>query len=150
MKKITVLLIAMLMAFVMVGCSGEKEPAQTSEPVTEATETEETTEAVAKTKTIDVLPDPEEIFDVSDVGIYETDPDAWYSIKNVDEDKYEKYYAYVDACEEKGFTDIQYKDENNGNKFFYAYDEDGEYYLEITLNGENKTIDIICKEVEEE
>ena len=148
MKKFLVFIIAVLMTAIVAGCSGEtKESTPASEPVTAATE--ETTEAVAKTKAIDVIPDPEEIFDVSDVGIYETDPDAWYFIKNVDEDKYDKYYAYVEACEEMGFTDIQYKDENYGNKFFYAYDEDGEYYLEITLNGENKTIDIICKEAKE-
>lgn len=151
MKKFLVFIIAVLMTAIVAGCSGEtKESTPASEPVTAATEetTEETTEAVAKAKTIDVIPDPKEVFTEGNVAIIMSDPTAYYQVSGYQEGEYD---IYVEACKEMGFTDIKHESEaENGTRLFFAYDEGHEYYLEVTINGENNLLDITCKPVEAE
>lgn len=143
MKKFLVFIIAVLMTAIVAGCSGEtKESTQTSEPVVE------TTEAVAKAKTIDVIPDPKEVFTEGNVAIIMSDPTAYYQVSGYQEGEYD---IYVEACKEMGFTDIKHESEaENGTRLFFAYDEGHEYYLEVTINGENNLLDITCKPVEAE
>ena len=146
MKKFLVFIIAVLMTAIVAGCSGEtKESTQTSEPVVETTEA---TEAVAKAKTIDVIPDPKEVFTEGNVAIIMSDPTAYYQVSGYQEGEYD---IYVEACKEVGFTDIKHESEaENGTRLFFAYDEGHEYYLEVTINGENNLLDITCKPVEAE
>ena len=146
MKKFLVFIIAVLMTAIVAGCSGEtKESTPTSEPVVEPTEA---TEAVAKVKTIDVIPDPKEVFTEGNVAIIMSDPTAYYQVSGYQEGEYD---IYVEACKEMGFTDIKHESEaENGTRLFFAYDEGHEYYLEVTINGENNLLDITCKPVEAE
>lgn len=146
MKKFLVFIIAVLMTAIVAGCSGEtKESTPTSEPVVETTEA---TEVVAKAKTIDVIPDPKEVFTEGNVAIIMSDPTAYYQVSGYQEGEYD---IYVEACKEMGFTDIKHESEaENGTRLFFAYDEGHEYYLEVTINGENNLLDITCKPVEAE
>lgn len=146
MKKFLVFIIAVLMTAIVAGCSGEtKESTPTSEPIAETTEA---TETVAKAKTIDVIPDPKEVFTEGNVAIIMSDPTAYYQVSGYQEGEYD---IYVEACKEMGFTDIKHESEaENGTRLFFAYDEGHEYYLEVTINGENNLLDITCKPVEAE
>lgn len=131
MKRNVFLMVVIMVVMMLSGCSG------TSEEVTETTE---------ETETIDVIPNPEDIFSEGNVSIIMSDPTAYYQIKNYKDGEYE---TYLDACKEAGFTDVKHKSENDGNKIFMAYDENNEYYLELSLNGQNQLIDVVCTKVEE-
>lgn len=136
MKKYMFIILSMMMVMTVAGCSEASK--EKSEPISEASE--------SVTKAIDVIPNPEDIFSEGDVATIMTDPSAYYQVKNYKDGEYEEY---VKACEEMGFTNVEHESESYGNKIFMAYDEDHEYYLEVSLVGQSQLIDIVCKEVEE-
>ena len=51
----------------------------------------------------------------------------------------------MEACKNIGFSDVTYEGENDGGKMFFAYTEDGEYYLEVMLGKQIEAIDVCCK-----
>ena len=126
MKKFMISVFCILAISLSAGCSG----------------------GIGEVKPVDKIPNPEELFPNSTVTIAETDPDAFYMVTEFEESEHE---AYLKACEEAGFTDIAWKGENqNGDKMFFAYTEDGKFYLNVTYVASMDRLDIICNAVEED
>lgn len=136
MKKYMFIILSMMMVMTAAGCSEVSK--EKREPKSEAYE--------SVTKTIDVIPNPEDIFSEGNVATIMADQTAYYQVRDYKDGEYEEY---VKTCEEMGFTNVEHESESDGNKIFMAYDENHEYYLEVSLVGQSQLIDIVCKEVEE-
>lgn len=148
MRKLIAAILTLLLVGIVVGCSGETK--ESTEPTEEpAVEVTEPSEEEALPKTSDAIPDPEEFFsEGSHVAILVYNkPHTYYQVKDYQDGEYE---AYVDACEEAGFTDIQFKGGTNGNEMFLAYDEKHEFYLDVGITPETGIISITVDIVEEE
>ena len=68
-------------------------------------------------------------------------PTTYYQVKEYADGDYE---AYVDACIEAGFDDIQFKGGTDGNEMFLAYDQNHEFYLDVGISPEYGIINITC------
>ena len=95
-----------------------------------------------RVKTSEVIPDPEEMFPDAHVAILlYNKPTTYYQVKEYADGDYE---AYVDACIEAGFDDIQFKGGTDGNEMFLAYDQNHEFYLDVGISPEYGIINITC------
>ena len=101
-----------------------------------------------RVKTSEVIPDPEEMFPDAHVAILlYNKPTTYYQVKEYADGDYE---AYVDACIEAGFDDIQFKGGTDGNEMFLAYDQNHEFYLDVGISPEYGIINITCSVADDE
>ena len=153
-KKI--IIVALLIIAMLAGCGTTK----TETIDHSASSVQSTEESQAKTskvtpepeepqvKTSEVIPDPEEMFPDAHVSILlYNKPTTYYQIKEYTDGDYE---AYVDACIEAGFDDIQFKGGTDGNEMFLAYDQNHEFYLDVGISPDYGIINITCSVVDKE
>lgn len=147
MRKLIAVILTLLLVGILYGCSGGTKEA--TEPVQEVPDLVIETEEETVPKTSDAIPDPEEFFSEGThvaILVYNK-PHSYYQVTDYQDGEYE---AYVNACVEAGFTDIQYKGGTDGNEMFLAYDENHEFYLDVGITPETGIISITVDLVEEE
>lgn len=137
-----IIIMTLLVIAMLTGCSTNK-----TETITHSTSSVTSTEE-PQVKTSEVIPDPEEMFPDAHVSILlYNKPTTYYQVKDYADGDYE---AYVDACIEAGFDDIQFKSGTDGNEMFLAYDQNHEFYLDVGISPEYGIINITCSVVDKE
>lgn len=137
-----IIIMTLLIIAVITGCSTNK-----TDTIDHSTSSVTSTEE-PQVKTSEVIPDPEEMFPDAHVAILlYNKPTTYYQITDYADGDYK---AYVDACIEAGFDDIQFKGGTGGNEMFLAYDQNHEFYLDVGISPEYRIINITCSVVEEE
>lgn len=133
-RKIIIMTLLVIATFT--GCGTNK-----TETVDNSVQSIQSTEE-PRVKTSEVIPDPEEMFPDAHVAILlYNKPTTYYQVKEYADGDYE---AYVDACIEAGFDDIQFKGGTDGNEMFLAYDQNHEFYLDVGISPEYGIINITC------
>lgn len=137
-----IIIMTLLVVAMLTGCGTNKtETIDHSAPSIQSTEE-------PQVKTSEVIPDPEEMFPDAHVAILlYNKPTTYYQITEYADSDYE---AYVDACIEAGFDDIQFKGGTDGNEMFLAYNQNHEFYLDVGISPEYGIINITCSVVEED
>lgn len=131
-----IIIMTLLVIAMFTGCGMNK-----TETVDHSVQSIQSTEE-PRVKTSEVIPDPEEMFPDAHVAILlYNKPTTYYQVKEYADGDYE---AYVDACIEAGFDDIQFKGGTDGNEMFLAYDQNHEFYLDVGISPEYGIINITC------
>ena len=139
-RKIIIMTLLVIATFT--GCGTNK-----TETVDHSVQSIQSTEE-PRVKTSEVIPDPEEMFPDAHVAILlYNKPTTYYQVKEYADGDYE---AYVDACIEAGFDDIQFKGGTDGNEMFLAYDQNHEFYLDVGISPEYGIINITCSVADDE
>lgn len=139
-RKIIIMTLLVIATFT--GCGTNK-----TETVDHSVQSIQSTEE-PRVKTSEVIPDPEEMFPDAHVAILlYNKPTTYYQVKEYADGDYE---AYVDACIEAGFDDIQFKGGTDGNEMFLAYDQNHEFYLDVGISPEYGIINITCSVADNE
>ena len=137
-----IIIMTLLVITMLTGCGTNK-----TETIGLSTASIQSTEE-SQVKTSEVLPDPEEMFPNAHVAILlYNKPTTYYQITEYADCDYE---AYVNACIEAGFNDIQFKGGTDGNEMFLAYDQNHEFYLDVGISPDYGIINITCSVVDEE
>lgn len=137
-----IIVMALLVIAMLTGCGMNK-----TETVDHSASSIQSTEE-SQVKTSEVIPDPEEMFPDAHVAILlYNKPTTYYQITEYTDGDYE---AYVNACIEAGFNDIQFKGGTDGNEMFLAYDQNHEFYLDVGISPDYGIINITCSVVDEE
>lgn len=137
-----IIIMTLLVITMLTGCGMNKtETVDHSVPSIQPTEE-------PQVKTSEVIPDPKEMFPDAHVAILlYNQPTTYYQVKEYADGDYE---AYVDACIEAGFDDIQFKGGTDGNEMFLAYDQNHEFYLDVGISPEYGIINITCSVADDE
>lgn len=142
MKKVTIILMVIMSLAIFVGCGGSSDSAKASKSIGE--------------QCMDLIPDPNEYFKNATVSTNIHDDGCYYDIEGTISKN--DFDSYISACKKAGFTRI--KTEENGGEiglyYYYAYDEDKNYYLTVDFfeyqddDQIEDTVYISCKENNEE
>lgn len=136
-----IIVMALLVITMLTGCGTNK-----TETIENSAASVQSTKE-PRVKTSDVIPDPEEMFPDAHVAILlYNKPTTYYQITEYADGDYE---AYVNACIEAGFNDIQFKGGTDGNEMFLAYDQNHEFYLDVGISPDYGIINITCSVVDE-
>lgn len=151
MKKATVIFLLGITIFTMSACGNNTQTVENNS--TEVTEDKNNSTSEPKTEVdkkadiryADLLPSTSDYFKNGKTNVIDQDGGTSYvfQITNYQDGEYE---SYVEACKNMGFDDVTYDGENDGGKMFYAYSNDGKYYLQVSLGYQIEAIDVICKE----
>lgn len=92
-----------------------------------------------------MLPDPSEYFSGKlDGGDHGDSIIMWIEDTTIDE-----FNAYMDKCKEAGFTKVDNSGADESGIMYWAYTEDGKYYLDLFYSTNDKTTEIQLDEVKE-
>lgn len=92
-----------------------------------------------------MLPDPSEYFSGKlDGGDHGDSLIMWIEDTTIDE-----FNAYMDKCKEAGFTKVDNSGADDSGIMYWAYTEDGKYYLDLFYSTSDKTTEIQLDEVKE-
>lgn len=167
-KRLFIGLLVGAMCVGLVGCggnsintgSGSSESVSTeSESDTDTKTDTETEEASSEESTLSnadmskllltgigkMLPDPSEYFSGKlDGGDHGDSLIMWIEDTTIDE-----FNAYMDKCKEAGFTKVDNSGADESGIMYWAYTEDGKYYLDLFYSTSDKTTEIQLDEVKE-
>lgn len=166
-KRLFIGLVVGIMCVGLVGCSDNKDLGNdagsgSSESVSTEVESEtntETEEASSEESTLSnadmskilltgigkMLPDPSEYFSGKlDGGDHGDSLIMWIEDTTIDE-----FNAYMDKCKEAGFTKVDNSGADESGIMYWAYTEDGKYYLDLFYSTSDKTTEIQLNEVKE-
>lgn len=168
-KRLSIGLLVGAMCVGLVGCGGDSSntgsdgngsSASVSTESKSDTETDtETEEASSEESTLSnadmskilltgigkVLPDPSEYFSGKlDGGDHGDSLIMWIEDTTIDE-----FNAYMDKCKEAGFTKVDNSGADESGIMYWAYTEDGKYYLDLFYSTSDKTTEIQLDEVKE-
>ena len=164
-KRLFIGLLVGAMCVGLVGCGGNKDldsdgSSGSSEGIsTEAESETETEEASSEESTLSnadmskilltgigkMLPDPSEYFSGKlDGGDHGDSLIMWIEDTTIDE-----FNAYMDKCKEAGFTKVDNSGADDSGIMYWAYTEDGKYYLDLFYSTSDKTTEIQLDEVKE-
>lgn len=122
-----------------------------SDTETEETSSEESTLSNADMSKIlltgigKMLPDPSEYFSGKlDGGDHGDSLIMWIEDTTIDE-----FNAYMDKCKDAGFTKVDNSGADESGIIYWAYTEDGKYYLDLFYSTSDKTTEIQLDEVKE-
>lgn len=134
-----------------VSVSTEAESENETDTETEEASSEESTLSNADMSKIlltgigKMLPDPSEYFSGKlDGGDHGDSLIMWIEDTTIDE-----FNAYMDKCKEAGFTKVDNSGADDSGIMYWAYTEDGKYYLDLFYSTSNKTTEIQLDEVKE-
>ena len=149
----------------LVGCGGDSNNAgsdgngSSASVSTESESDTETEEASSEESTLSnadmskilltgigkMLPDPSEYFSGKlDGGDHGDSLIMWIEDTTIDE-----FNAYMDKCKEAGFTKVDNSGADESGIMYWAYTEDGKYYLDLFYSTSDKTTEIQLDEVKE-
>ena len=142
MKKLTFVVISLIMCIALGACSSPKDGQMSSG------QTESNSSGLVQSPDKDeskeisyaeMIPPVEDIFKNGDIQILDPDGGDMYAL-HVTNYTDEEYNEYIEKCKEYGFNDITYdiKDDRFG-----AYTADGEFWVQVS-KGTEETISIIC------
>lgn len=166
-KRLFIGLLVGAMCVGLVGCGGNKDLGNdagsgSSESVSKEVESEtdtETEEVSSEESTLSnadmskilltgigkMLPDPSEYFSGKlDGGDHGDSLIMWIEDTTIDE-----FNAYMDKCKEAGFTKVDNSGADESGIMYWAYTEDGKYYLDLFYSTSDKTTEIQLDEVKE-
>ncbi len=153
-------LVAILGLLLSAACTANVEPAPApsfntapvSTPVHSASITPDHTEPQvttngpinSDTRYAELIPDPKSVFMNGDISITDGDGGKAY-IFEVTGYADGEYESYISGCKEMGFEDVIYETNEKRSSDFGAYTNDGEYWVEVSLDKENDIIYVICQ-----
>lgn len=165
-KRLFIGLLVGAMCVGLVGCGGDSSNAGSGSSESVSTESEsetetdtETEEASSEESTLSnadmskilltgigkMLPDPSEYFSGKlDGGDHGDSLIMWIEDTTIDE-----FNAYMDKCKEAGFTKVDNSGADESGIMYWAYTEDGKYYLDLFYSTSDKTTEIQLDEVTE-
>lgn len=152
----------------LVGCGGNSSNAGSGSSESVSTESESDTDTETDTETEEasreestlsnadmskilltgigkMLPDPSEYFSGKlDGGDHGDSLIMWIEDTTIDE-----FNAYMDKCKDAGFTKVDNSGADESGIMYWAYTEDGKYYLDLFYSTSDKTTEIQLDEVKE-
>lgn len=164
-KRLFIGLLVEAMCVGLVGCGGDSNNAgsdgngSSASVSTESESDTETEEASNEESTLSnadmskilltgigkMLPDPSEYFSGKlDGGDHGDSLIMWIEDTTIDE-----FNAYMDKCKEAGFTKVDNSGADESGIMYWAYTEDGKYYLDLFYSTSDKTTEIQLDEVKE-
>ena len=167
-KRLFIGLVVGAMCVGLVGCGGNSSAGSDDNGGSESVSTEvesevetdtETEEASSEESTLSnadmskillagigkMLPDPSEYFSGKlDGGDHGDSLIMWIEDTTIDE-----FNAYMDKCKEAGFTKVENSGADDSGIMYWAYTEDGKYYLDLFYSTSDKTTEIQLDEVKE-
>lgn len=164
-KRLFIGLLVGAMCVGLVGCGGDSNNAgsdgngSSASVSTESESDTETEEASSEESTLSnadmskilltgigkMLPDPSEYFSGKlDGGDHGDSLIMWIEDTTIDE-----FNAYMDKCKEAGFTKVDNSGADESGIMYWAYTEDGKYYLDLFYSTSDKTTEIQLNEVKE-
>lgn len=163
-RRLFIGLVVGAMCVGLVGCGGNSSNAgsESGKNVSTESETEtkvETEEASSEESTLSnadmskillagigkMLPDPSEYFSGKlDGGDHGDSLIMWIEDTTIDE-----FNAYMNKCKEAGFTKVDNSGADDSGIMYWAYTEDGKYYLDLFYSTSDKTTEIQLDEVKE-
>lgn len=167
-RRLFIGLVAGTMCVGLVGCGGNSSNAGSGSSESVSTEAESDTETDTDTETEEasseestlsnadmskilltgigkMLPDPSEYFSGKlDGGDHGDSLIMWIEDTTIDE-----FNAYMDKCKEAGFTKVDNSGADESGIMYWAYTEDGKYYLDLFFSTSDKTTEIQLDEVKE-
>lgn len=163
-KRLFIGLLVGAMCVGLVGCDGGSSNAGSGSSESVSTESEsdtdtETEEASSEESTLSnadmskilltgigkMLPDPSEYFSGKlDGGDHGDSLIMWIEDTTIDE-----FNAYMDKCKDAGFTKVDNSGSDESGIMYWAYTEDGKYYLDLFYSISDKTTEIQLDEVKE-
>lgn len=164
-RRLFIGLVVGIMCVGLVGCGGNSSNAGSdvngssasvsteseSDTETEETSSEESTLSNADMSKIlltgigKMLPDPSEYFSGKlDGGDHGDSLIMWIEDTTIDE-----FNAYMDKCKDAGFTKVENSGADESGIIYWAYTEDGKYYLDLFYSTSDKTTEIQLDEVKE-
>lgn len=161
-KRLFIGLIVGTMCVGLVGCGGNSSNTGSGSSESVSTESEsdtETEEASSEESVLSnadmskillagigkMLPDPSEYFSGKlDGGDHGDSLIMWIDDTTIDE-----FNAYMDKCKDAGFTKVDNSGSDESGIMYWAYTEDGKYYLDLFYSTSDKTTEIQLDEVKE-
>lgn len=161
-KRLFIGLLVGAMCVGLVGCGGDSNNAGSGSSESVSTESESDTEtegASSEESTLSnadmskilltgigkMLPDPSEYFSGKlDGGDHGDSLIMWIEDTTIDE-----FNAYMDKCKDAGFTKVDNSGSDESGIMYWAYTEDGKYYLDLFYSTSDKTTEIQLDEVKE-
>ena len=164
-KRLFIGLLVGAMCVGLVGCGGDSNNAgsdgngSSASVSTESESDTETEEASNEESTLSnadmskilltgigkMLPDPSEYFSGKlDGGDHGDSLIMWIEDTTIDE-----FNAYMDKCKEAGFTKVDNSGADESGIMYWAYTEDGKYYLDLFYSTSDKTTEIQLDKVKE-
>lgn len=165
-KRLFIGLLVGAMCVGLVGCGGNGSNAGSGSSESVSTESESDTETDTETEGASseestlsnadmskilltgigkMLPDPSEYFSGKlDGGDHGDSLIMWIEDTTIDE-----FNAYMDKCKDAGFTKVDNSGSDESGIMYWAYTEDGKYYLDLFYSTSDKTTEIQLDEVKE-
>jgi hypothetical protein len=155
MKKI-LFLIVILVLLLLTACTAQVIPAPTPNLTAAKEMTSVQTESPTLAPTItpspsnsdikyaEMIPDPKVIFANGDISVTDGDGGKAY-IFEVTGYADGEYESYISKCKEMGFNDVTYETNEKRSSDFGAYTNNGEYWVEVSLDKEKDIIYVICQ-----
>ena len=143
-KSIIIILSAVTMLIVLVGCGGNKSEVNTNNNISN----QEKTELANNENPINIIPNPKDIITKSSkMSMIRNDSDAvCYIITNYEENDVQKYLT---AIKDAGFDIKYYSDREDGGMVVYSNYSSQKYSSSYTVDGTNKKITIVCQKIDD-
>lgn len=143
-KSIIIILSAVTMLIVLVGCGGNKSEVNTNNNISN----QEKTELANNENPINIIPNPKDIITKSSkMSMIRNDSDAvCYIITNYEENDVQKYLT---AIKDAGFDIKYYSDREDGGMVVYSNHSSQKYSSSYTVDGTNKKITIVCQKIDD-
>ena len=143
-KSLIIILSAVTMLTVLVGCGGNKSEVNTNDNISN----QENTALTNNENPINIIPNPKDIITKSSkMSMIRNDSDAvCYIITNYDEDDVQKYLT---AIKDAGFDIKYYSDREDGGMIVYSNHSSQKYSSSYTVDGTNKKITIVCQKIDD-
>ena len=143
-KSIIIILSAVTMLIVLVGCGGNKSGVNTNNNISN----QEKTELANNENPINIIPNPKDVItESSKMSMIRNDSDAvCYIITNYEENDVQKYLT---AIKDAGFDIKYYSDREDGGMVVYSNHSSQKYSSSYTVDGTNKKITIVCQKIDD-
>lgn len=143
-KSIMIILSAVTMLIVLVGCGGNKSEVNTNNNISN----QENTVLANNENPINIIPNPKDIITKSSkMSMIRNDSDAvCYIITNYEDDDVQKYLT---AIKDAGFDIKYYSDREDGGMVVYSNHSSQKYSSSYTVDGTNKKITIVCQKIDD-
>lgn len=143
-KSIIIILSAVTMLIVLVGCGGNKSEVNTNNNISN----QEKTVLANNENPINIIPNPKDIITKSSkMSMIRNDSDAvCYIITNYEENDVQKYLT---AIKDAGFDIKYYSDREDGGMVVYSNHSSQKYSSSYTVDGTNKKITIVCQKIDD-
>lgn len=143
-KSIIIILSAVTMLIVLVGCGSNKSEVNANNNISN----QEKTELANNENLINIIPNPKDIITKSSkMSMIRNDSDAvCYIITNYEENDVKKYLT---AIKDAGFDIKYYSDREDGGMVVYSNHSSRKYSSSYTVDGTNKKITIVCQKIDD-